>query len=253
MKRLIHFVAFLVICNTLLFAQDVPQKLEEVDKLSLSFDHKGSLKILESLNKENPNNWEILWRISREKVYIGNLISDNEKKEAAYLEAQDYATKAIKLAPDKSITYLRRAIASGKVALFKGVFSVGEIVNKTNEDVEKAIKLGNGGNYIQGIAHYVKARTHSKVSEKMKLARDIIGLGWADLDIAIAEFQKAEKLHPNFPMIYFDWAEAEIKKENYRKAKELLEKVISLPVADEEDPMRKKEAKKLLAEVNNEL
>jgi len=93
-----------------------------------------------------------------------------------------YADQAVKYGPNQSITYLRRAIANGRVALFKGVFSVGGVVNSVKSDCEKAISLNNGGNYTQALAHYVFARTHAKISEKWAPARSVLGLGWADND-----------------------------------------------------------------------
>ena len=176
------------------------------------------------------------WRLSRTYVYIAEKMPDNtsEQKDAqlaVYQKAYDYANKAVKLAPDQSVTYLRRAIANGKIALFKGVFSVAGVVNAVKSDCEKAISLGNGGNFIQSIAHYVLARTNDKVSEKWAPARAVIGLGWANMDKAMSEYSTAIQLNPNFRMFYLDFAKAYMKEDEYVKAKEMLRKVIESPKA----------------------
>jgi len=176
-----------------------------------------------------------------------------DAQEAKFQEALKYADKSVSLDSTKSVTYLRRAIAQGKIALFKGVFSVGGIVNAAKEDCEKAMKLNNGGNYIQAIVHYVYARTHAKVSTKWAPARSILGLGWADLDSDLVHYKIAEKLKPNFVMIELDYARALYRDDQYKLAKEKLETALAAPISDEDDEAKKEEAKQLLVEVNEEL
>ncbi len=235
------------------FAQDLESYLAKADSLSDAFKFSEAVSVLKKANQKFPNNWKVLWRLSRENVYIGNAVKDDDKREAVYEKAFKLADEAVKAGPDQAVTYLRRAIANGKIALSKGVFSVGGIVNAARADLKKAIQLGNGGNYTQAVAHYVLGRTHAKVSEKWKPARSILGLGWADLEIALKEYQKAIDLYPNFVMFYVDYARAEMRNDNYSKAKELLEKALTIPNKDVDDPKLKEEAKKLLKEVNEEL
>ncbi len=235
------------------FAQDLESYLAKADSLSDAFKFNEAVTVLEKANQKFPNNWKVLWRLSRENIYIGNATKDDDKREAIYEKAFALADQAVKAGPDQAVTYLRRAIANGKIALSKGVFSVGGIVNAARADLKKAIQLGNGGNYVQAVAHYVLGRTHAKVSEKWKPARSVLGLGWADLDIALKEYQKAIDLYPNFVMFYVDYARAEMRNDNYEKAKQLLEKALTVPNKDVDDPKLKEEAKKLLKEVNEEL
>ncbi len=235
------------------FAQDLESYLAKADSLSDAFKFNEAITVLEKANQKFPNNWKVLWRLSRENIYIGNATKDDDKREAIYEKAFALADQAVKAGPDQAVTYLRRAIANGKIALSKGVFSVGGIVNAARADLKKAIQLGNGGNYVQAVAHYVLGRTHAKVSEKWKPARSVLGLGWADLEVALKEYQKAIDLYPNFVMFYVDYAKAEMRNDNYEKAKQLLEKALTVPNKDVDDPKLKEEAKKLLKEVNEEL
>ncbi len=235
------------------FAQDLESYLAKADSLSDAFKFNEAVTVLEKANQKFPNNWKVLWRLSRENIYIGNATKDDDKREAIYEKAFALADQAVKAGPDQAVTYLRRAIANGKIALSKGVFSVGGIVNAARADLKKAIQLGNGGNYVQAVAHYVLGRTHAKVSEKWKPARSVLGLGWADLEVALKEYQKAIDLYPNFVMFYVDYAKAEMRNDNYEKAKQLLEKALTVPNKDVDDPKLKEEAKKLLKEVNEEL
>lgn len=252
---------FLLVCfmvfNSASKAQIAEKLIEEGDNYTEVFNNQKALDTYLKADKLYPNNWEILWRISRAYVDLGEHMPEktDEQKDAQlvlYQKAFDFADRSVKLASDQSITYVRRAIANGRIALFKGVFSVASVVNSVKEDCEKAIKLNSGDTYTIALAHYILARTNAKTSEKWAPARAVIGLGWADNEIAIAEFNKAINLYPNFKMFYLDLAKSYIREDEYQKAREILKKVIDSPKKDEDDDQRVTEAKSLLEEIKNE-
>ena len=258
MLKLSMFVFIIsILLSNYLFAQSAEQIITDGDSLVKIFDNKKALEKYLQADKMKPNSWNIYWRLSKAYVDIADEMPNNSSKEedaqlAKYQTAFDYADKAVKLAPTQSITYLRRAIANGKIALFKGVFSVAGVVNKVRDDCEKAIKLGNGGNYFQSLAHYVLARTHAKVSEKWAPARSVLGLGWADIDTAIVEYNRAIKLRPNFRMFYLDLAKAYIREDEYPQAREALQSVIDSPKIDQSDDDNLAEAKNLMEAIKDE-
>jgi len=251
-------IMFMFVLGTTAFAQTLDELLAKGDNYTDQFNNQKAFETYQKANQLFPDNWQVYWRLSRATVDIAEHMptSTSEQEDAQiakYDEALKYAEKSVALDSTKSVTYLRRAIANGKIALFKGVFSVGGIVSSVRDDCQKAIALNNGGDYIQAIAHYVLARTHAKVSEKWAPARSILGLGWADLDSALVNYKIAEKLKPNFVMIELDYARALERNDQYKLAKEKLEKAIAAPISDEDDEVKKVEAKKLLIEVNEKL
>ena len=250
------FFSVIVISN--LSAQTVEEFIQEGDKYNTEFNHQKSLETYQKADKLSPANWDILWRISRAIVDIANKMPEgtDEQKEAKfnkYKKSFAYADSAVKLASDQSVTYLRRAIVNGRIALFEGVFSAIGTVDDVKEDCERAIQLNNGGNYVQALSHYVLGRTHAKVCEKSYLLRLPLGLGWGDMEVAIREFQNAIKLKPNYRMFYLDLAKAYIEEDEYELAKENLLLVEKAPFVLEDDEEYLKEAKQLLKEVNKEL
>jgi tetratricopeptide (TPR) repeat protein len=250
-------LAFFLVLTFSVHAQMVEKLIDEGDQYTEEFNNQKALDTYLKADKLYPNNWEILWRISRAYVDIGEHMPEktDEQQDAQlvmYQKAFDYADKSVKLAPDKSVTYVRRAIANGRIALFKGVFSVAGVVNSVKEDCEKAIKLNSGENYVIALGHYILARTHAKISEKWAPARAVLGLGWADNEIAITEFNKAINLFPNFRMFYLDLAKSYIREDEYQKARDVLKKTIESPKKDEDDDQRVTEAKKLIEENKNE-
>lgn len=239
------------------FAQTVEELLKQGDQFVEDYQNQKALDTYLKAEKLSPNNWEVLWRISRAHVDLGEKMPDKtdaqkDEQEKVYQKAFEYADKSVKNGSGQSITYVRRAIANGRIALFQGVFSAVGTVNDVKEDCEKAIQLGNGGNYVQALAHYVLGRTHSKVCEKSYLVRLPIGLGWGDTEEAIRLLEIANKLKPNFRMFMFELAKAYVEEDEYDKAKELLKKIEKAPKVDEDDDKVLTDAKKLYEEIKNE-
>lgn len=256
MKKTSYIIAILFAMLSNIFAQNVSSLIEEAEKYYKEFNNEKALEALKKAEKIEPKNFDVLWMLSRTYVDIADKMpkSTSEQEQAqlkTYETALDYANKAINVDGSKSVGFLRRAIANGKIALFKGVFSVAGVVNSVKADVEKAIQLGNGGNFIQGVAHYVLARTHAKTSEKWKPARSVLGLGWADNDIALKEFKKAIDLYPGYMMFYVDYAHSLIREDEYDLARQMLNKALSCNFQHQDDEKRLAEAKKLLADIKN--
>lgn len=234
------------------FGQSVQELITEGDNLATKqYNNEKALEKFLQAEKLDPKNFEILWRISRSYVDIAeHMPSATDAQEdaqlAKYQLAVDYAEKAVKEAPNKTITLLRRAIANGRLALFKGVFSAVSLVNKVKDDCEKAIKLNNGGQEVLSVVYYVIGRTHFKVCEKSYLVRLPIGLGWGDMEKAITYLKKAVELRPNFRMNHLELAKAYIEEDEVELAREHLKKIPSLPVLDEDDAQFLKESKELL-------
>jgi tetratricopeptide (TPR) repeat protein len=253
---LILFFSFLFFGSH--FAQTAEELIKEGDKYNTEFNHQKSLEAYQQADKLLPGYWEIMWRISRAIVDIGNKMPEgtdeqSDAKFEKYKRSFMYADSAVKLAPDESVTYLRRAIVNGRMALFEGVFSAIGTVNDVRDDSERAIELDNGGNYVQALSHYVLGRAHAKVCEKSYLLRLPLGLGWGDMEVAIRELQNAIKLKPNYRMFYLELAKAYIEEDEYELAKQNLLLVEKAPFVLEDDDEYLKEAKQLLVEVNEEL
>lgn len=256
-KQLFVLFFFFFFFSSPAFTQSVDELIKEGDDYSMKeFNNQKALASFQMAEKLDADNPEILWRISRSYVDIAEHMpgsSDDQKDAqlAKYQLALDYADKAIKAAPNSSVAYLRRSIANGRIALFKGVFKVIGLVNDVKKDCEKAIKLDNGGNNIQASSHYVLGRTHAKVCEKPYLLRLPLGLGWGDMDVSFAEYKKAIELRPNFRMYHLDYAKALIEEDEYQKAKEELYKIPYIKEVDEDDDTYLAESKKLLETIKN--
>jgi FimV-like protein len=211
------------------------------------FDNKGALqKYLEALTLD-PANPEILWRISRAYVDIGEHFPARSEEEkaaqlSAYEKAFDFADRAVKAGPTSSMAFVRRGIANGRIALFRGVWESLDLVKQVKADLEKAIQLDSRND----VAYYVLGRTHAKVSERPMVFRWPLGLSWASLEAAIENYERAIAIKSDFIMYRLDCARAYAEMEDYQKARGHLALIGTLPTLDEDDEQFRREARELL-------
>ena len=235
-------------------SQQIPldESLKSSDSLFFKFDNEGARNVLINADETYPNNSDVFWRLCRVETHIADRMpaSTDELKDAklkAYQEALEYGDSAVAANPNNSNAYTFRAAANGKIALFKGVFSVAPIVKQVRDDCQRAISLAPGNS----VAYYILGRTHAKLAEKPTIFRWPLGLAWGNLDDAIRYYQKAISLDPNFVMFRFDLANAYVNDNDYQKAREQLNAIPSIPNRDQVDDSLKIESQKLLQEIRN--
>lgn len=247
-----YLFLFLLTVAVSLQAQTVADLTAQADQLTMvAFDRQAAFEKLQQAEKLEPNNFDVLWRISRSYIDIGEHLpnttdADKAKMLDHYQKSLNYAEAAIKARPNAAMGYVRRAIANGRVALFKGVWSAIDYVKSVKADCEKAISLDPK----LDVAYYVLGRTHAKLCEKSKMIRWPLGLGWANMDEAKANFEKAIALKGNFIMYRLDAAKAYLADDDSGKAKEYLISIAALPKLDEDDENCRKEAKELLEKMH---
>ena len=255
MKLVLFAIALCVVLGAAAEAQDVKALIAEGDRLvEEKFDNRKALELYLKAESADPKSYAALWRISRAYIDIAEhlpVATDKQKDEqlAMYGKALDYAGRTVQANPKGMMGYLRRAIANGRVALFKGIFSVIGLVKEVKADLEKAIALNNEDKQALAVAHYVLGRTHAKVCEKPYLVRLPLGLGWGDRDIAEKEFTAAIGLNSTFIMFRLDAARNLVEMDEYQKARDLLQKIPQLPVQDEDDEQFKRDAAALMKDI----
>ncbi len=235
-------------------ADRVAQLMREGDEYATkTFENQKALEKFLEAEQLAPNNDEVLWRISRSYIDIGEHMpatNDEQKNQqlAVYEKALAYAEKAAAANPKSSMAFTRKAIAKGRIALFRGIWESLDLVKQTKADLETALKL----NPTNETALYVLGRTHAKVSERPRMFRWPLGLGWANMEEAIKNYEKSIALRPDFIMYRLDCARAYIEEEEYEKARTHLNIIATLPTLDEDDDRFRQEAKELLEQIKGE-
>jgi FimV-like protein len=217
-----------------------------------NFDNQKALEKLQEALALDSTDFDALWLMSRTYADIGELLpttndAEKQKQLETYEMALAYANKAIAVNPSGSMAYARRAIANGRIALFRGVWESLDIVKQTKADCEKAISLDGSNN----AAYYVLGRAHAKVSEKPRFIRWPLGLGWASVDDAVKNYEKAIALRPDFIMYRLDAARSYVELDDYKKAKENLQLIPTLSKQNQSDDKFRQEAKDLLEKIKD--
>ncbi len=245
-------LSIVVLLLTAFSTQSLQDLISQSDSLFDKFDNKGALEALMTANREYPHNAEVLWRICRAETHIADHmgVATKEQKDAQlamYRSAYDYADSAVMADPKSSMAYTYRAVANGKIALFKGVFSVAPIVKQVRNDCQEAIKLDKDNS----IAYYVLGRTNAKLAEKPGIFLWPLGLSWGNMKDAIKFYRKAISLDSDFVMFRYDLAKAYVREDEYVDAREQLHAIPRIPLRDQDDDSLKAEASKLLQEIRN--
>jgi tetratricopeptide (TPR) repeat protein len=146
------------------------------------------------------------------------------------------------------MAFTRRSIANGRIALFRGIWESLSLVKQTRADVETALALDPEND----VANYILGRVHAKVTEKPRILRWPLGLGWANTEDAIKYFEKAISLKQEFIMYRLDCARAYVDDDNYEMARKHLEAIDRIGNKDEDDERFRKEAAELLEEIREQ-
>lgn len=251
----ILLLSFSIPSTAAIFEEEVSleQLIEQIDYFSQkTFEHGEALELLYKANELYPDNDEILWRISRTYADSAEVLQhtpnhDEDTILGLYETARNYADRAIEVNPTSSMAFTRRAIATGQIALYKGIWSAVGLVKETREAIERAVELDDENN----IAHFVLGRTHAEVSQRPKIIRGPLGLGWANIKKALEHFDIAIEQRPDYIRYRLDAARAFIREKKYDRAEELLEIVADLPKNSQLDEMYREQALELLEEVRS--
>lgn len=242
-------IAFLILfTTTLATANDVPSMCTEFDTRIERLDVRGVHKVIEEAHRVAPSSYDVLFRMARVHVLLGDEQTDEDQQLKHYEQAVAYADKAIHVNDKGLAGYLYRAAGNGKIALFKGIFSVGDIVKKVRDDAWYAINLNNDNSERLAAAHYILGRAHLTLSYKAKIFRSPLGLGWGNIDDAHTHLKKARELRPNFIMFELEYARCLLEMDQEQQAHEILRRIAGMKSLEPGDGERKKHAKELLEE-----
>lgn len=245
MRNILVFVLALLSAGTIALA-DVQQLCKQFDAKIEALDVKGAKSIIDAAFKEDVKSSDVLYRMARIHVILGDQEGADDKKLAMYNKALDYANKAIASNAKSMGGYVYRAAANGKIALFKGIFSVAKVVNAVRDDATRAIQLNNETPERLAAAHYILGRAHLNLVKKPKLVRMPLGLGWGNIEEATSNLKRARQLRPNFVMFELEYARCLAEMDQENDAINVAQRVGSLQNREPGDQQRKQEAQQLI-------
>ena len=213
-------------------AESLSSLLQKADRLDDTDHFLDAITLLKGLEKGDPRNVEVLYRISRvESDFVDDLPDDAKKKGHDYaVESMAYAKKAIEADPQSSEAHLASAIAYGVMTDFVDDRTKMEYSKFIKAEAEKAIELDPENDY----AYLVLARWNFEMTQLNPILRGMAELLYGQMppasqEKAIEDFQKAIELAPNKMIHHFDYAEALARLGRKEEARAEYQKVLRLP------------------------
>lgn len=227
--------------------------LTRVDQLELDqWKHQEALDLLQQANEMYPDNYEVIWRISRQYTELGQN-APKDDKEALYQQGMDYAKRAVALDSTDVEGHLRWAIVAGRLGLFKGGNELIQLSRDVKEHAEKVIEIDPDND----IAYYILGRWHRKVANLGFLKKAVVkiiygGLPSASNEDAVENIKKAIELNPDFIQYHLELGRTYAEElDMYAEARAAYQQALDLPATEEEDPDYKKEAAELLEKIKD--
>lgn len=235
--------ALILLAPIALGAQQLSPELTRVDSLILAQNVTAAASALDAESRKRPNEFQVLWRLSRVTVLQGDAApAQSPEQVRLYRLGLAQAERAVRANPTAPEGYLRRAAAAGKVALFSGVFDAADFVLQTKADAERVIAMRDVPAMTLATAHYILGRTHLKLTETPRALRLPLGLGFGNLNDALANLRRAQQLRPGFIMFELELGRALAEARKPAEARTVLGAIAALRESEPGDAVRKREA-----------
>lgn len=252
MRKLFQSFIIIFFLFKCLFSQSFHINYEELgDNCFYNLDYEKSFEMYEKGLKNNPDDYNLNWKMARLLVNLGE-VPGNEKKNY-FSEAEKYANKSIKLNPNRSEGYTFKSAAIGNLAFYSGNKEKIIAANTMITLLKKAIQIN--------------PKDHIAYSILGSIERMLAGISWFERTIgkiiysisipegsyndAIKYFLKAIEIdnklirhHYELGLTYFDMKE-------YQKAKNEFEKALKCPIQLKADYRRLELIKEKLNIISN--
>lgn len=247
-RRLLLLVMFLTPC-VLLAQSPTEQACAAYDQAVERMDLRTAKATLTALQPPASTAYDVLYRMARLHVLLGNDERNEQQQLALYEKALDYGNRAVAANAKGMGGFVYRAAANGKIALFKGIFSVAGVVALVRDDASQAIRLSNDTPKMLAAAHYILGRAHLNLAKKPKLFRAPLGLGWGSIDEAFRNLKRARELRPGFIMFELEYANCLAEMDDENGAIAHARTIAGMRNQEPGDPQRKQDAIELIRDL----
>jgi tetratricopeptide (TPR) repeat protein len=230
-------------------AQDLNTLLKEAQQLEASFKETEALQKYLDVLRYQPNNLPALIKTSELYSIVGKHQASKDKQKEYFRNAKTYAQKALQVNSNSSEANVAMALAMGRMAMIASGEDKIRAVRDVKAYSEKSIQLDP--NNFKG--YHVLAKWHYEVSDLNAVEKWLVKVTYealpkASLDDAIRYYEKSRQLNPSFLLNYLELARCWHRKNNNKKAIEMLEAMLKLPNKIADDANIKKKGKKLMEE-----
>ena len=228
-------------------AQDIAVLLKEAQLYEARFNDTVALQKYYLVLRYKPNNLTAVCKISELHALLGRRLSTKEKQAEYYKKAKSYAQQALRINPNSAEANFVMSFALGRIALISSGDERINAIKEIKTYAERTIQLDPShykGYHVLGKWHYEVSNLNTVERWLLKVAYG--SLPTSSLDIAIRNYEKSRQLNPGFLLNYLALAKAYDRKDNEKKAIELLNTMLKLPPTSSNDATIKAEGRKML-------
>ena len=222
----------------------------EIDRLRAEGRYEEALELLEGLAQQESGCADVLWRLSRTRVDIGEMASSKDRQKDLYILAMSDAESAVEADSLCAPAHVAMAIAAGRVGLLSNTRHSVRLSRIVKKHVDNAVELDPDDD----TSYHIRGRWHYEVSSLGILARSAVKIVYGGLPNA--SFQEAARdlehaLNIKDKIIHrLELGKAYMKLKRKDAAKAMFESVLTMPVINPDDPGYKEEAQVLLEKVD---
>ena len=255
-RSLTIVLAFLVALTANAVGQTFSEHIALGDSAHEVLDPAVALEHYRAAHLTDPQNYEAIWKFARSQLDVAKqLIGDSyeESRDSLYGVAVAMAEGAVYLDSMDAEGHAILAAGIGRLSRTKSGKERVRFGQEIYDEAAKAVEL----NPDHDGAHHVIGAWHAEVKRLSGItrffAKTFMGGGFMDKasrDSAIAHLTRAATIRPDYLFHHLELAEVLIDLERYAEARERLQIVLDMPVADVADPAHKETAASLLEEIS---
>jgi tetratricopeptide (TPR) repeat protein len=255
MKKGLVLLTFLSFLTILSYGQMAADHIKAGDEAYAQFDDQKALEhYLEALKLE-PQNYEALWKASRAKVDIADVIpaTDKDVKQRQlklYGEASGLARQALAANPNDTWGHFQLSASMGKRLLLLSKKEQVDASKAVRAEIDKAIELDPAND----LAYHALGRWHRRMAEIGGAKRFFGSILYGSIPKGSFEesekyLKKAIELRPDFVNHHLELGRTYVSLGKYDLAAAEFQKAIDLPKTTSKDDVLKAEAQAELAKL----
>jgi tetratricopeptide (TPR) repeat protein len=231
-------------------AETPEETLKEGDAFATKLETKEALQCYLEVEKQQPDNADVLVRIARQYRHLMSDTSSDSEKLKLGTTAINYGKRAAAAAPRNSDAQLSCAISYGKLIPLMGKKEQVASSKLIKDGAEKAIKLDSHND----LAWHILGRWHRNVASMGTVTRALAAMIYeklpsASLEEAVSCLEKAVKLNPHRVMNCIELGRTYAQVGRTDEAIRYLQKGLALPSEDKDDAEIKELGRETLASI----
>jgi tetratricopeptide (TPR) repeat protein len=241
------FCAVLCLCGIAARAEDTDVLIEKGDQFDKKLQPKEALEVYLPANKLEPNNVSLLCRIARQYRHLMSDTSSKKEKLQLGNTSLEFANRAATLAPKNADAQLSPAISLGKMLPFMGSKAQVDASPKIKAAVDRTLVLDP----TNDTAWHILGRWNRVLANINVVKRVLAKALYGDLPVTTNEaaekcLLKAIEINPNRLMHYIELGRIYAQMGRKEDARKNLEKGLSMPNKEKDDPELKEIGKQTL-------